>query len=185
MRRIHILGAPGAGVSTLGRQLAASLSTRVFDTDDYYWFTDDALPYRRKRNPEHRLRLLRADLDQTDSWVLSGALCGWGDTLIPRFDAVVYLWAPVELRRARIAQREAARYGLARITPGGDLHTVFEKFCDWAAKYDEPSENIRSREQELLWLGRLGCPVLELESVAEVNGLLNDLRQWMAVDGSG
>ncbi|MEI6408526.1 MAG: AAA family ATPase [Bacteroidota bacterium] len=162
MRRIHILGAPGAGVSTLGRQLAASLNVPVFDTDDYYWFTDDALPYRRKRNPEHRLRLLTSDLDQAESWVLSGALCGWGDALIPRFDAVIYLWAPTDIRLARIAQREAARYGHVRIEPGGDLHTVFEKFCTWAAKYDEPSENIRSKAQEMAWLGRLECPVLRL-----------------------
>jgi len=172
MRRIHILGAPGAGVSTLGRQLAAALNVPSFDTDDYYWFTDDALPYRRKRNPEHRLRLLVSDLDQADSWVRSGALCGWGDALIPRFDAVIYLSAPTELRLARIAQREAARYGSTRIEPGGDLHVVFEKFCAWAAKYDEPSENIRSREQEMRWLDGLECPVLKMESAQ------NLMRQW-------
>ncbi len=160
---LHILGAPGSGVTTLGRALAERLNIPHFDTDDYHWFTDDALPYRRRRNPDHRRQLLTKDLDACEGWVLSGALCGWGDVFIPRFEAVVYLWLPAEIRLARIQQRELARYGAERIGLGGDLHTVFEKFCAWAAAYDEDSGNIRSRARELEWLEQLTCPVLRME----------------------
>jgi len=161
--RLHLFGAPGAGVSTLGKALAERMGIPHFDTDDYHWFTDDDLPYRRRRNPDHRRQLLTKDLDAHESWVLSGALCGWGDVFVPRFNAVVYCWLPAEIRLARIQKRELARYGAERLAPGGDLHTVFEKFCSWAVAYDVDSDNIRSRARELEWLRKLTCPVLRLE----------------------
>ena len=161
--RIHMLGAPGAGVTTLGRSLAECLNIRHFDTDDFHWFTEDALPYRRRRNPEHRRKLLTESLDAQDSWVLSGSLCGWGDVFVPRFQVIVYCWLPVETRLMRIRERELARYGPDRLASGGDLHAVFEKFCTWASDYDKDSGNIRSRAHELEWLQNLPCPVLRLE----------------------
>jgi adenylate kinase family enzyme len=166
------LGAPGAGVTTLGKAIGQLTGYPVFDTDDYYWFTSDDLPYRRKRNPDHRRQLLKQDLDEAGNWVLSGALCGWGDVFIPEFDQVVYLWAPADIRLDRIRQRETERYGLARIGPGGALQVVFEKFMQWAASYDEPSGNLRSREMELNWLGNLECPVLKIEKPLSVDALL-------------
>lgn len=173
--KLHILGAPGSGVSTLGKSIAQHWQAPHFDVDDYHWFTDDPLPYRRRRNPEHRRQLLLNDLQKHQSWVLSGALCGWGDVLIPQFDAVIWLWLPVEIRLARIRAREEARYGASRICPGGDLHTVFEKFCSWAASYDEPTGNIRSREQELAWLQKLACPVFQFDLEVDAELVIKSL----------
>lgn len=173
--RIHILGAPGSGVTTLGKALAERLGFSHFDTDDYYWFTGDALPYRRKRNPDHRRQLLGADLERSQSWVLSGALCGWGDVFIPEFEMVVYLWLPAPIRLERIVQREKERYGAERLAPGGDLNLVFEKFLKWAAAYDGDETNIRSRSAELHWLGKLNCPVLKIEGEFPANRLVENI----------
>jgi len=173
--RILLFGAPGAGVTTLGRALAGRLGYAFFDTDDYYWFTDDPLPYRRKRNPEHRLRLLTDDLDRAgDSYVVSGALLGWGDALLPRFDAVVYRVLPEQIRLERIRQRETVRYGAERLAPGGDLHVVFEKFLQWAAGYDHaPASSLRGRLAETAWLEQAcGVPVLPLHDDLPVEELL-------------
>ncbi|MCB0542741.1 MAG: AAA family ATPase [Saprospiraceae bacterium] len=173
-RHIHVLGAPGAGVTTLGKALAKRLGLSHFDTDDYYWFTDDDLPYRRKRNPEHRLRLLRPDLESAADWVLSGSLCGWGDSLADQFDLVVYLWAPAALRQARIRQREEARYGADRLSPpDGDLNKVYEKFQTWAAGYDSAEGNIRSRAAELNWLEQFSCPVIRIEEDMPVDAMVS------------
>lgn len=178
--KIHILGAPGAGVTTLGKTLAARLGVPHFDTDDFHWFTDDPLPYRRRRNPEHRLRLLREALDPLEHWVLSGSLCGWGDAFIPQFDAVVWRWLPVEVRLARIREREIERYGIERLVDGGDLQRVFDTFLQWAAAYDENGTNPRSRTQELKWLAALSCPVLKLEEDAPPAVLADTIEQWVA-----
>ena len=163
LQRIHVLGAPGSGVTTLGKALAERLGFSHFDTDDYYWFTGDLLPFKRKRNPEHRRQLLKSDLEKSESWVLSGALCGWGDVFVPKFELVVYLWLPVAVRLARIREREARRYGVERVSPGGDLNSVFEKFLSWAAAYDAENGRIRSRAAELRWLAQLDCPVFKIE----------------------
>ncbi|MCS7037836.1 MAG: hypothetical protein RMJ33_01040 [Saprospiraceae bacterium] len=175
-QRLWIFGAPGAGTTTLGRALAARMGAPFFDTDDYYWFTDDPLPYRRKRNAQHRLQLLTQDLEGRESFVVAGALLGWGDPLIRRFDAAVYRWLPADVRLTRIQQREAARYGAERIAPGGDLHAVFEKFLRWAEQYDTaPPEKLRSYAAEQQWINtQIHLPLIQStedlppEALAEV-----------------
>ncbi|MCC6463528.1 MAG: hypothetical protein IT260_23865 [Saprospiraceae bacterium] len=178
--RIHLLGAPGSGVTSLGKALAGHLDYPFFDTDNYYWFTDDALPFRRKRNPQHRLQVMSADLKQAPCFVLSGAMLGWGDVWSPRFEAVVYRWLPADIRRARIWQRECERYGRERVSPGGDLHPVYEKFVEWAARYDLEPDNRRSRQAELAWLDTLSCPVLRLEEDLPLDVLVQQTLAFLA-----
>ena len=52
-RRLHVLGASGAGTSTLGAALAEALDAPHIDADDYYWQRTDP-PFRRKREPSAR-----------------------------------------------------------------------------------------------------------------------------------
>jgi adenylate kinase family enzyme len=160
MNKIHILGAPGSGTTTFGEKLAKDLGFTHFDTDDFYWFTEDPLRYRRKRNPEHRRKLLTTALESTEKWILSGALCGWGDVFMPQFEKIYYLSAPIETRLARIRDREIARFGADRINEGGDLHLVFERFLQWAADYDTDIENVRSKKKEMEWLEKLDCEII-------------------------
>jgi hypothetical protein len=137
------------------------MGVSFFDTDDYHWFTDDPLPYRRKRNAQHRLRLLMQDLAHEEQFVVAGTLLGWGEPLIERFDAIVYRWLPADVRLERIRQREAERYGMERLSPGGDLYAVFEKFLSWAEQYDlAPPEKLRGRAAEQQWLQQQSLPVL-------------------------
>jgi adenylate kinase family enzyme len=90
IHRIHILGASGAGTTTLGRALAARLQCPHFDTDDYFWLPTDP-PFTHQRERTQRQRLLMDDITAHDAWVLSGSLCGWGDVAIPLFELVVFL----------------------------------------------------------------------------------------------
>jgi len=180
--RINIFGAPGSGVSTLGKGLAAHLGYAFFDTDDYYWYTADALPFRRKRNPEHRLRLLTQDLAGVPQYVVAGALLGWGAPLLEQMDAVVYRWLPVDIRHQRIREREIARYGAERLAPGGDVGAVYEKFQAWAAGYDSAGpDRQRGGPAELLWLKSCNCPVLYLDQdwpMSDLIGFALEFLQW-------
>ena len=56
--RVHITGASGAGVTSLGRALADSLAVPHHDTDDYFWLPTTP-PYREQREVADRLRLMR------------------------------------------------------------------------------------------------------------------------------
>ncbi|MBK8557555.1 MAG: hypothetical protein IPL65_18185 [Lewinellaceae bacterium] len=174
-QHIHLMGAPGSGVSTLGRALAQDRQMPYFDVDDFYWFTSDPLPFKRKRNPDHRRALLSETLTNQPAWVLGGALCGWGDVFVPQFDLVIYCEASTEVRLERIRQRETARYGASRLAPGGDLHSVYQKFLDWAEAYDTLSGNPRSMELEKKWLAALSCPVHYADTTADVASILQRL----------
>jgi adenylate kinase family enzyme len=57
-RRIHITGASGSGVTSLGRALADALALPHHDTDDYLW-QPTIPPYRKLRDVPDRLRLMR------------------------------------------------------------------------------------------------------------------------------
>src|SRR5262249_36604311 len=102
-------------------------------------------------------------------WVLSGALCGWGDHVIPRFDLVVFLWVPSAIRLARLRAREQDRYGAAALAPGGPHHQRYPAFMAWAAGYDQGGLEIRSRHLPESWLSRLRPhAVVHLELIEQV-----------------
>ena len=57
-RRIHVTGASGSGVTSLGRALAEALALPHHDTDDYLW-KPTTPPYRELRDAAERLRLMK------------------------------------------------------------------------------------------------------------------------------
>ena len=167
--RIHITGASGCGVSTLGAALAERLGCVHLDTDNFYW-EPTAPAFQTSRPIPERLRLLEEAFEAAPSgWVLSGSLDGWGDPLIPRFERVIFLNAPTEVRLVRLTQRERRRLGPA-IDSGGALHAQHLDFLAYAAGYDtgvftgQMTGRYRARHEA--WLGRLPCPVLRLDGAA-------------------
>ncbi|MCE3200589.1 AAA family ATPase [Paenibacillus sonchi] len=156
--RIHIMGASGAGTSTLGRALAEHLPHVHLDSDDYFW----EHKYTRQTELTERLRTIQRDLDQQVPYILSGAVCGWGDGLRPRFDLVVFLRIPPEIRLERLRMRENERYG-ADSLPGGSMYQEVQTFMEWAALYDTAGPEVRSRVLHEEWMSHLQCPVLRLE----------------------
>lgn len=174
-RRIHILGASGAGTTTLGASLAERLEAPHFDTDDFFWEPTDP-PFQRTRPREERQALLLGALEGREQWVLSGSLCGWGDAAIPFFDLVIYLWVPAEVRLARLRKREAVTFGLEAVSPGGLMHQHFTEFLDWAARYDEGGLDMRSRARHEQWLAGLGRPVvLRYEGEKALSDILEEV----------
>ena len=167
MPRLHIVGASGAGTTTLGRALAARLEVAHFDTDDFFWLPSDP-PFQKIRERAERQALLGAALARHPAWVLSGSLCGWGDVFIPRFELVVFLWLAPEIRLARLRARERERYGGAS-APGGPLHAKSAAFLAWAAGYDEGLDvPERCRKLHEQWLAALPCPVVRITDAGDV-----------------
>ena len=108
--RIHILGASGAGTTSLGEALALRLGVPHFDADDFFWEKTDP-PFTTKRGVEDRRQLLESTLSAAPAWVLSGSVTGWGNFLKPVFSHVLFLSLPPEERMRRIRARELRRYG--------------------------------------------------------------------------
>lgn len=172
--RIHITGASGAGVTTLGRAMAQHLAVPHHDTDDYFWRPTDP-PYRQSRPTEDRLRLMGDLFLDRPSWVLSGSLDGWGDPLIHRFTLVAFVVTATAVRVERLRRREALRYPGGALTPGGALHAESEAFIEWAASYDSFGPDKRSLGRHEAWLATLPCPVLRVDGAAPTDTLVEDV----------
>ena len=182
---IHVMGASGAGVTTLGRALSRALNRTHLDTDDFFWMPTEP-PYVSKRPVEERISLLNAAFSQASEsgWVLSGALNRWGDSLVPCFGLVVFVETPTELRIQRIRERESKRFGAA-IAVGGPRHAEHEAFIAWAEGYEggayPPTESYgfaivtRNRANHEAWLRQLPCPVLRVDGARPVEVLVDQV----------
>jgi adenylate kinase family enzyme len=177
-RRIHIMGASGAGVTSLGRALAGALALPHHDTDDYFWLPTIP-PYREMRQAEDRLRLMREVFLPRASWILSGSLNGWGDPLIPDFELVVFVVTPREIRLQRLRAREATRFGADAIAPDGWRHQETEAFVDWAARYDDDVGVSRNLAKHQAWLAALPCPVLRVDGSRPTPDLVAEVRRTL------
>lgn len=172
--RVHIMGASGAGVTSLGRALADALGIPHHDTDDYFW-QPTTPPYRELREVPERLRLMReVFLDRSD-WVLSGSLDGWGNEIVPFFDLVIFLYVPTEIRLQRLRAREAKRVGFEAAAPGGAMHQEVEEFIEWASHYDDGTREGRNLARHQGWLATMTCRVLRLDGTRSSAELVKEV----------
>lgn len=176
LTRIHIMGASGSGTSTLGAALSEVLNYTHLDTDDYFWTSK----YTVQRPITERKALLEKDITSIDNWILSGAVCRWGDEYIEHFDLVVFLWIPQELRMERLKQRELERYGEEVLT-GGSMYEQSKTFLEWAALYDHAGVEVRSKALHEQWMAALSCPVLRIEGDYTVNERVNFVRDYLHI----
>ncbi|RDW57695.1 hypothetical protein BP5796_12496 [Coleophoma crateriformis] len=168
--RIHITGASGSGVSTLGTNLASALSFPVFDVDTYYWLPTNP-PYTTKRPIHERISLLRPCLEhaqeENGGWVLSGSIGSWGEEIMEDVEHVIFVDSTTEVRMKRLREREFMRHG-ERIQEGGDMYEESMKFLEWAEAYEDPGlEEGRSRVRHEQWLRGVKVPVTRLSGDQE------------------
>ena len=176
---IYIYGASGSGTTTLGKALARELGYRFMDTDDYFWLPTNP-PFTEKRDKNERVKLMEDDINNSDNVVISGALDGWGDGLIPYFTLAIRLITDKETRIKRLREREYQKFG-SRILPGGDMYEIHTEFIDWASRYDTADTSMRSRARQEQWEKNLMCKKLLLNgedslerNIAVVKGEIAD-----------
>ncbi len=140
---IAIVGLNGSGKSTLNHLLAGELGYFEMDVEDYYfpqqkahrqWALDHAQVWEQEQQPyageqdqaQVEAALLR-DMEAHPQFVLSCVKLNWCQALRDRIGVVFYLQVPLEIRLARIRQREVRRFG-QRALPGGDMYEQQERF---------------------------------------------------------
>ena len=166
------MGASGAGTTTLARAMADHWSVPHADADDYFWIPSDP-PYVEKRPEAERVALMERLFLPRESWVLSGSMLGWGDEVVARCAAVVFLTLDPAERVRRLEARERARHGGRAVD-----ETAFVEFLDWARAYDDRGFDGRSRVAHETWLAGLDLPVLRLDSASPPTVLRDRVLAW-------
>ncbi len=166
------MGASGAGTTTLARAMADHWSVPHADADDYFWVPSDP-PYVEKRPEAERVALMERLFLPRASWVLSGSMLGWGDDVVARCGAVVFLTLDPAERLRRLEARERARHGGRTADEVG-----WAEFLAWARGYDDPAFDGRSRVAHEKWLAGLDLPVLRLDSAAPPTALRDRVLAW-------
>ncbi|EJL74307.1 AAA family ATPase [Chryseobacterium populi] len=166
--KIHIFGASGSGVTTLGKTLSEKLNIEYFDSDDFFWLRTK-VPFTKRQAPEIRNTTLSQKLTTTNSWILGGSVIHWGENIFPEFDLVIFLYLPQDIRLERLKKREIERYG-DEITLNPERQEMFEKFIKWARDYDEDTGIAnRTLNAHRDWLSKISCPVIEINGDYEID----------------
>lgn len=160
--KIHIFGASGVGVTTLGNALAKQLNIPYFDSDHFYWEPSDP-PFTKRRDPTQRNQQVQATLQEQNDWILGGSVINWGATVFPKFDLSIFLWIPPNIRLERLKKREEERYGDIIFTDP-ERNRLFNEFIEWAKDYDEDTGiATRTLNAHQNWIAKQIAPVLTLK----------------------
>lgn len=176
-RRILIIGASGTGCSTLGEILSDKLSISFFDGDDYYWLDTDP-PYKLKRDLADKQQMLKKDLDKVDSWIFSGSPESWAPFILEMITHVVFIYLPWEVRKERIIQREAKRFG-ERILEGGDMYESHKDFLKWSQGYDTNNVGGRTLYRHTTLIGSIDKPIFTVDIDENVGVIVEALTEFL------
>lgn len=155
---IAICGANGSGKTTLGRELAKILGFWHVDAEDYS-FMESEIPFANARTQEEVRRLILGDIRKYGDFVFTAVNGDMGEEINAMYRCVVYLFAPREVRLARVKRRSFERFG-ERVLAGGDMYEREQGFFDFVAS--------RSMDKVEGWLGTVKCPVIEADGRADV-----------------
>ena len=176
--KLHIIGDPGSCVTALGQALSGLLHYPYFDCNDYFWEKSNP-PFTVRRDTKLRNYILFSNLMRYEHWILGGSMFNWGWT--PRFDLVVFLWIPTEIRMERLHEREYQRYGDVIFTNPA-INKPYTDFIEWERGYDlgGVTNSNRTLAAHENWMKTLTCPILEIRGDTNVEKRIALIREKIA-----
>ena len=158
IRGICICGLNGSGKTTLAASLARSLDYKHMDIEDYY-FLPSNIPYSHPRTKEEVIPLVIEDMLKNPCFVFSYIKGDMTPEINEKFDLVVYLDVPKDIRMKRIRQRAFDKFG-ERVLVGGDMYEQEEAFFKMVSGRDDTA--IKA------WLDTLSCKVIILDGTKPI-----------------
>ena len=154
-----ICGLNGSGKTTLAKALARKTGFVHMDAEDYFFSNNDH-SYKTSRSREEVKNLLFADMTLYQNFIFSTVNGNMNEQINSKYDLVIYLDVPLEIRMDRIKKRSFDKFG-KRMLKGGDMYETEKSFFDFVS--GRTSDHIEG------WLNTLACPVLRLDGTKEIN----------------
>lgn len=167
---IMIMGAPGAGKTTLGELTAREMGYTFLDIDDYIWRKDTEIPFSEMYPKAEKISRLMDAVSKCKHFVMAGSMDSFHEYFDPFFRLAVHLQTDAKVREERVREREFERFG-HRILDGGDMHDQHERFLRDLSGYDVGIGGCTLQTHEV-WLKSLQCKVIKLDGS-------NDLHENM------
>ncbi len=167
MKRIMIVGQPGAGKSTLATILGTRTGLPVVHIDKIHW-----MPGWNERPKAEKISMMR-QAEKQPEWIIEGGLSQTWDSRVARADLLIVLAFPLWLRAWRVFRRTLLHHGQSRpdlpancperfdrefwVWIWSTRRTGREKMFELANRVDESTkvEILRSPGQVSAFLGRL------------------------------
>lgn len=108
MKRVMVIGQPGAGTSSLARALSARVGLPVVHLDHIHWQSGWV-----ERPIEEKIPLIRAE-EEKEAWIIEGGLSRTWDTRLARADTLVWVDAGLMRRLWRVLARSWRYRGRVR-----------------------------------------------------------------------
>ena len=174
---LQILGAAGAGKSTLGTLMARQTGLPLLHAD-FYRRQDDQ--FEQMRPISVRRAMLAQDMACRPSFLLDGGLSSWLPEGLLQPDLLLLVRCPQKTRMERLAQRERNRYGQDCFSPLHPHFQLTQEFLEWAAGYEQYGlEETNSLVSHMALLARTPCPSLILWNNAPPETLLRQATAFL------
>ncbi len=176
-RRIHILGGPGSGKTTVARDLGRRLELPVHELDLVGY--EDGVGARRPF--EERLADVRTIAAQPE-WVTEGAFLGWTDELLRAADVIIRLDVRWRVAAWRLVTRHVRANLAGTNRHPGTLRLL--RFLRFARRYYSDSEVIavvpdndgnNSRASTSRHLEQFASKVVRCGTASDVDAFVSDL----------
>ncbi|MBL9049179.1 MAG: hypothetical protein JNK19_03605 [Tabrizicola sp.] len=172
MRKIEIIGGPGAGKTTLATAMGEVLGLAVVHLDDLFWISQDQVTARSE---------CQARLDavlQREAYIIEGGHDWSFQQRAAACDTLIWLDIPPHIRAMNIVRRRLGKYtarhkhatGIAAFQAAKPVFGHWHYFAlDWAETYSGRAFQRASTLQNV--------QLIRLRSRAEVAGFLTSLRK--------
>ena len=170
-KRILLLGCPGSGKTTLGKQLGPILNIQHVQLDDYYWKEDGTCA------EEDDWLETQCSLVMRESWIIEGNHLAAFEMRIKRADSVILLAPTTRVCLWRVLKRGVTSL-FSRDTSPTAFRTARSYLFDLNPKFLFRIRNFNRVERKLQFecLGWLGAKVMELKSNEAIDDLFYALR---------
>lgn len=168
MKRVMIVGQPGAGKSWLARELGAITGLPVHHMDTIHF-----KPGWVERPRREKVAMARA-VEELDEWIFEGGLSATYDTRLRRCDTLIVLDVPLPRRAFRILRRTLRHFGKTRPEMPENCPEKFRpEFWRWVW---QTRRSGRDSLQALMQNAGRNVDVFLLHTPEEVRHFLDDAR---------